>query len=284
MCGWAKGTPTLHPIAYADPNRPGRSLIAPGWLVRSALVGAGRRGATLHVGDPYLGWLYQPTVRTLRVPLYGDDLSFVQDGAPAIFLSDSSFSAFYPWYHEPGDTPDKLDPASLERMGHTVLAIIDELGQTQRASADDPVWYALPGYVAGAGVIFGIGIASLLPGLWLAVNRPGAALGVRLVHAAIMAVLLWRNPVPTVWILALPNVVPLFVRGFWLRLLAYVPAGALLAMTLAAWHRGVGAGLWFQHWELAALGLAVLATWFMPTPKRGGSRSRRKARRGLPKG
>jgi Peptidase family M28 len=283
MCGWAKGTPTLHPVAYPDPNRPTRPLIAPGWLVRAAMLGARSRGATLHVGDPYLWWLYQPAVRTLRVRFYGDDLSFVQEELPAIFLSDSSFSAFYPWYHEPGDTADKLDPAALARMGGAVLAITDALGQVPRGPAADPVWYAVPGYVAGASVVFALGIASLLPGLWLASRRGGAALGVRLAHGVLFAILLWRHPVPTVWILALPNVLPLFVRGFWLRLTALAPAGALAALGIAAWHRGATVGLWFAPWELAALGLALLCAWFLPSRKRSSSRPRSKPRRGLPK-
>ncbi|HEU0105444.1 MAG TPA: M28 family peptidase, partial [Vicinamibacteria bacterium] len=40
MSGWSGGTPVLHPVAYADPLRPGRPVIAPGWLVASVLSGA----------------------------------------------------------------------------------------------------------------------------------------------------------------------------------------------------------------------------------------------------
>jgi len=43
-----------------------------------------------------LSWLYQPAVRAFRVRLYGDDLSFLQEGHAALFASDSSFSFFYP--------------------------------------------------------------------------------------------------------------------------------------------------------------------------------------------
>ncbi len=31
MSGWKGGAPVLHPIAYADPRRAGRSVVAPGW-------------------------------------------------------------------------------------------------------------------------------------------------------------------------------------------------------------------------------------------------------------
>src|SRR5439155_17575346 len=94
MCGWKGGTPAIHPVPYADPLRPGRYHVVPAWAVGAALRGARSSGAPLAVGDPRLSWLYQPAVRTLRVKLYGDDLSFVQAGLPALFLSDSSFTAF----------------------------------------------------------------------------------------------------------------------------------------------------------------------------------------------
>ena len=113
MCGFSRGRPLLHPIAYADPRRSGGQVIAPGWLVRAALTGSRQAGAEFVVGDPYLSWLYQPLVRTFRVRLYGDDLSFLQGGRAAIMASDSSFSAFYPDYHQATDTADRLDPAAL---------------------------------------------------------------------------------------------------------------------------------------------------------------------------
>src|SRR5260370_41303192 len=110
MSGWSGGTPVLHPVAYADPLRPGRPVIAPGWLVASALSGARGAGAALRVGDPWLSWLYQPAVRTFRVNHYGDDLSFLQAGGPAGVGSDSSPGAVYPWDPKPRDTPGHPDP------------------------------------------------------------------------------------------------------------------------------------------------------------------------------
>jgi hypothetical protein len=282
MCGWAKGSPTLHPLAYPDPDRPGRQLVAPAWLVRAAMLGARSRNATLNVGDPFLWWLYQPAVRTIRVPLYGDDISFVQDDLPAVFLSDSSYSAFYPWYHQPGDTADKLDAAALARMGQTVLAVVEAIAQAPRGPAVDPIWYAVPGYVAGAGVVIGLGLASLIPGLWRAWRSGGTGLTLRLIHAGLVLILLWRQPVVAVWVLTLPNLLPLLWRGFWSTLVALAPLGALAGLCLAAWHRGATTALWFAPWELAALGIALLCAWFLPRAKR--SSRPRKSKRGLPRG
>src|SRR5438552_6148987 len=113
MCGWRGGTPVLHPIAYADPLRPGRQVIAPRWLVSAALSGARAAGAPLRVGDPRLPSLYQAAVRTFRIRFYGDDLALLQAGVPAGFASDSPFPPFYPCYHQPGHTADHLDAAAL---------------------------------------------------------------------------------------------------------------------------------------------------------------------------
>ncbi|HXY41931.1 MAG TPA: M20/M25/M40 family metallo-hydrolase, partial [Vicinamibacteria bacterium] len=142
MSGWKGGTPVLHPIQYGDPRRPGLAVITPGWLVAAALSGSRRAGATLGVGDPYLSWLYQPAVRTFRVRLYGDDLSFLQAGRPALFASDSSFSAFYPDYHRATDTAERLDAAALSRMGRGVLGVARALDTVPRGPAEQPQWFA----------------------------------------------------------------------------------------------------------------------------------------------
>jgi ketopantoate reductase len=149
MCGWERGTPVVHPIAYADPREKGRTVIAPAWLVSAALDGAREAGSPLGVGDPFLSWLYQPAVRAFRVRLYGDDLSFLQSGHPALFASDSSFSAFYPDYHEPSDTADKLDAAALSRMGRSALGVVRALERLPRGEAEAPHWFSAFGRVIG---------------------------------------------------------------------------------------------------------------------------------------
>ena len=94
MCGWPGGTPVLHPIPYADPLRPGTSVVTPAWLLRAAQDGARRAGQPLPVGDPLISWLYQPAVRLFRAGLYGDDLSFVQARLPAWYRSGVKAPAF----------------------------------------------------------------------------------------------------------------------------------------------------------------------------------------------
>ena len=281
MSGWAKGSPCVHPIAYADPLRPGRYKIAPAWLMRTAVSAARDARTTLHVGDPLLFWLYQPTVRAFRGRLYGDDISFVQAGLPAIFLSDSSLSAFYPWYHTPDDTADKLDAAALTRMGQTVLAIVTALGREPLGGPATETWYATAGDVWGPIAVIGVGLLSLCPGLLAAWRRGWMALTIRLSYSGLVGVLLWSNPVPTVWIFTLPSLIPLVSRRLWAGLVSLVPLGALAAMGGVAWKRGAATGLWLAPWELGALGLALALVWFLPRRKRG-SRRRSGGKRGLP--
>jgi hypothetical protein len=278
MCGWQGGSPVLHPIAYADPLRPGRQTIAPAWLVRAALDGARANAAPLGVGDPWLSWLYQPAVRTFRARLYGDDLSLLQAGAPAVFASDSSFSAFYPWYHQPADTKDKLDAGALKRMGAAVLGALAALERAPRGPARQPDWFAAGGSVIGSTGLMALGALSLAPGLLAGLKGGGLTLAARMLQAALLGVLMTRHLVPVLWALALPNLVLPFTRRLAPRLLALAPLLALLALGAAAWGRGMAAGLWLAPWECVAAGLALLLCFVKP-PARGAGRSARATRR-----
>jgi hypothetical protein len=279
MCGWKGGRPVFHPIAYPDPARPGRYAITPAWLMRSALA-SGR----FPVGDPYLSWLYQPGVRAFRIGLYGDDLSFLQGGQAALFTSDSSFTAYYPWYHLPSDTADKIDAASLARMGAGVLAIVDALGRVPRGPAAEPDWFAAFGRVLGRVELWAIAILSLLPLAWRAYRAGGLGTGLGALQAALFLYLLWRNPVPALWVFLLPN---LFGRGrrLWLTLLTAVPLVLLVTLGVVAWSRGFVQGLWLSPLEIAAYGLGLAAAYAVPAgapSKRSSGGGGRK--RGLPKG
>src|SRR5260221_10738595 len=184
MCGWKGGTPVLHPIAYADPQQPGASVITPAWLLRASQEGARTAGAPLGVGDPLIPWLYQPVVRTFRVQLYGDDLSFAQAGLPALFASDSSFTAYYPWYHQPGDAADKLEAPALARMGMSVLGVLRAPDPAPRVPAGGPQWFSAFGRVLGLPILLAAGGVSVLPGLRSGLAAGGVFLLARLAQGA----------------------------------------------------------------------------------------------------
>jgi hypothetical protein len=274
MSGYREGTPLLHPIAYEDPRRSGGQVVAPGWLVRAALAGSRDAGAPLGVGDPRLSWLYQPTVRAFRVRLYGDDLSFLQAGHPAVMVSDSSFSAFYPYYHQAGDTADKLDAAALQKMGQSVLGALRALDRAPRREDDDPRWFAALGRVFGATALLAAGALSVLPGLRAGIATGGPGFAARMLQAGLFAVLLWRHTVPALWVFLLPNLLPPLRRARWVVALSLAPAAALVALGVAGWWRGVIGGVWLAPWELA-IALAALVLAFLRPPGRRSSRRRR---------
>jgi hypothetical protein len=277
MCGWKGGRPVLHPIPYANPLQPGRHVVTPQWLVRAAQDGSRAAGVPLPVGDPWISWLYQPAVRTFRAGLYGDDLSFLQAGQAAVFVSDSSFTAYYPWYHTPDDTVDKIDAPSLARMGQAVLGVVEALGRVPRGPVHEPDWFAAFGSVCSRAVLLVVGVLSLGPSLRAAARAGGTALGLRLAHAAFFGLILWRHPVPALWVFLLPNLAAALPPRPAVRIAAAVPLVALVALGLAAMLRGMAAGLWLTWWELAVAGAAlVLAEAGRPhTPARAGRRKRR---------
>jgi hypothetical protein len=289
MSGWSRGTPVLQPIAYADPLRPGRHVIAPAWLVSAALSGARGAGTSLGVGDPWLAWLYQPVVRTFRVNHYGDDLSFLQAGVPAVFASDSSFSAFYPWYHQAADTADRLDAAALGRMGEAVRGAVDEVVRAPIRRDADADWFAVFGRVGSRWILLLLGAAALLPGLVNGHGSGGRRLLARTLLSAAFAVLVWVDPVPALWIAGLP----VLVTGLSSRRTAWglslLPAVALLLLGAAAWARGFTHGTWLPLWYRAALVAALLLSAFPAVAAGGGIKKKsaraaaRPVKRGLPR-
>jgi peptidase M28-like protein len=287
MCGWSGGTPVLHTVAYADPLRPGRQVVTPAWLASAALAGARDAGSPLGVGDPWLSWLYQPAVRTFRVGFYGDDLSFLQAGVPAVFASDSSFTAFYPWYHKAADTGDRLEAAPLARMGEAVRGAVEAVARAPLRRDPDADWLAVFGRVAPRWVLLLAGVGALAPGLLLGRASGGPRLLARLALSAIFAVLVWENPVAALWILALPVLATGLSPRRGPLVASLLPAGALAVLGAVGWWRGFIQGTWLTTWYLAAMVVALLLCGYpvVPAPGRalrsGGLRSARVPRRSL---
>jgi hypothetical protein len=282
MCGWQGGTPVLHPIAYSDPLRPRAYAITPGWLMRAALDGAREASAPFGVGDPWISWLYQPAVRTMRARLYGDDLAFLQAGLPATFASDSSFTAFYPWYHQAADTPDKLDARALARMGDAVVGAVQGIARAERGPAADRAWFAAFARVIGPWPMLAVGTALLAAALFRSITGGRAVWG--LLFVATAAAFAWRHPVVALWILAGPALA-VALRSRLLAIAGALPLLALVGLAAAAWARGMVSGLWLEAGEIAA-GAAALVLSGAARGRADKARPRRRApaprRRGLP--
>jgi len=262
MCGARAGSPVLQTIAYPDRLRPGATVVTPAWLIAAAQRGARAEGVAMAVGDPLLPWLYQPGVRSFRVRLYADDMAFLQAGHPAVFVTDSSFSSFYPHYHRATDTADKLDPAALERVARGVLGAVRALRDTA-PGPDEAAWFAALGFVLGPLPLAVAAVAALVPGLVRAFAAGGPGRAARLVETPLFGLLYWRHPVPALCSFLLPH---LFLPSSrrWLQLVSLLPLLALVGLGLAAGWRGMASGVWLAPWELA-LAAGCLALLFVGT-------------------
>ncbi|MFN8448328.1 MAG: M28 family peptidase [Anaerolineae bacterium] len=63
-------------------------------------------------------------ITTPRTPITDDHLPFIQRGIPSVDIIDLD----YPYWHTTEDTIDKVSPESLERVGRTLLAYLEQTG------------------------------------------------------------------------------------------------------------------------------------------------------------
>jgi hypothetical protein len=124
MLAWAGGSPVMHavPRNYA--------AVAPKYVPGSMpAVMAAASPEALPLGDPRFPLLAQAFTRVCSAQTGSDDVFFAKEGVPALFLSRSSLSHFYPHYHKESDTPDKLSAEALHSSGRILessLLALDE--------------------------------------------------------------------------------------------------------------------------------------------------------------
>jgi hypothetical protein len=131
MMGWEKGSPNIQTLKYELGGRnpkvegfKGHGLMTPAPLTELILQSAKAANIPFAHGDSEISLLYQLGVRLTKVRFYGDDISFQLSGIPAVMFTDSSFSAFYPHYHQPEDIPENLSESRLANMTRLIVTII----------------------------------------------------------------------------------------------------------------------------------------------------------------
>lgn len=278
------GVPLIRAPSRADPLRPGRSTAAPAWLVRRALSGASREGVALRVGDPRLGWLFQVADRVGVAVRPRGDAPFVSAGLPALSLTDDAPGTLAPAPAPEADTAERLDPAALGRMLDAAAAASAAVAAGPRGP--DPLadarWFAAFGAVLGEPTLLLAGAAALVPVLAAALTGGAASLLLRAVQVGGSGLLLWRAPVVALWCLLLPQLALLRPRSRLLARLALLPALALAAVVALLSSRPESgplyAGLWLAPWEIALLGLTLVAGHLRPPePKRRGRAGKRRS-------
>ncbi|HSD65794.1 MAG TPA: hypothetical protein VLF95_03780, partial [Vicinamibacteria bacterium] len=146
------------------------------------------------------------------------------------------------------------------------------LQRVPRGPDEEPRWFAAFGRVVGWPWLVGLGAASVLPGLGRASRAGGLALGARILQASLAGVLLWRHPVPALWVLLVPLLLLPWRRSWWTALLALAPAFGLLAIGAAAWWRQAVSGVWLAPWEIVVAFLALALAFLGLGGRRSGIR------------
>jgi len=271
--GWSEGSPALHVTGAADPLRPGPRF-PPGWL-----AGATLRGSGLALGQPFLGWLYQPAVRLARPRSPSGAAALLQAGLPAVALWDASPWRPYPHSGTASDTVDRLDARALSRFGAALAAAADEVSVVRGSGADEQ-WLAVGAWVVGGGALLVAGAVSVVPGLLVSATWGGPLFLLRLAQAALFAILLWRHAALAMAMLLLPNLLPILPRGRAVLGLAVALFSAvpLLVGAGTLWGRAgqepFFGGFWLRPWELALLGACFLAALVRPPARKKKRRKR----------
>lgn len=262
MVGWAGSTgPTLHaiPIPAKEGEEKGERVTTPGWLVDAALASGVASGLRLHVADPRQSLAMQLLLRGTRVGFGADSGAFLERGVPAVTLSDSSFFAMDPAYHQAMDTVERLDPARLHAWTRLVAGTVRRLDRLEGRPAPENDYLVLAGRVWTRWVLAGL---LVVLGILLAVRLRRWAFPALLSAAAVAAPIL---AFPLLLPAALLAFLPPAGRGLrvlW-TLLGLVPLLLYLLLLSGAW--AVGLSAWkagFQEsWIGAALVLAALTAW-----------------------
>jgi aminopeptidase S len=157
MVGWTGSAgPTIHtfPVLVR-----GERTLAPGWLVHFLLRSGEAVGWPYAVSDAQAPVLAQLVLRTARVRLGADANAFAAHGIPALSVSDTSLLTMDPTYHEPTDTPERLDRARLERWTTAMAAAVRRLDELSGRPVDEDEYLAIFGRVWLRRDLYWVGLA-----------------------------------------------------------------------------------------------------------------------------
>lgn len=141
MLAWPGGAPVMHAIPR------NYTAVAPAYVPGSmpAIMSAASP-ESLPLGDPRLPLIVQAFTRVCSAQTGSDDIFFAKEGVPALFLSRSSLSRFYPHYHKTSDTADKLSAQALHSSGRILessILALDEAAPKRSDGRDYLLWRSL---------------------------------------------------------------------------------------------------------------------------------------------
>jgi len=280
MMGWKPGTPNIQTLKYDLYGRSeqikgfkGYGLLTPAPLTRLILDSAQVANIPFSHGDPYLSWLYQIGVRISKVRFYGDDISFQFSGIPAVMFTDSSFSKFYPQYHQPGDKPENLNEKRLADMTRLILTIIQRAKQEdfgERIDSKDQQEYLTLGPIFLTHnmmrIFYFLSLGILI---WHLIRNYGYQILTVIVLVEVLLLTNLFNHYATfafavfgtsIWIYLLLEW--LNVRARWRNAIIFIPQLAVAAFALAAWQQHFLYGTYITSIDFVFLSSAIALSIF----------------------
>jgi len=268
--------PSLIAPACANGAASDRRGIAGRDLVAAAVQGV-PDSLDVAFDDPGISLLTQPFIRAFKTTC--DPL--VQTAMAArlgvIQVADVSFSRRF--LARKAEAPSK-DPAlrddAATRLGEVAFGTIQGIDGTATTLPQSDSWLVVGRSVWPGFLIFLLGLLTLVPGL-IALRSEGTKLAMRVAHAGIFTVALYYEPEVTLFVSALPNLLPPSASK---KLLApaLIPFLLLACAGGLCFVRGQVTGSWLPVWIWAALfagpGLLYL------TPGGGSKKAPAKAKRG----
>lgn len=272
MVGWPGSTgATVHaiPSVLKSGAHRGERTTTPGWLVDAALDGGKSAGWPLHVADPRRPLPMQLLLRGTRVRFGADSGSFLEQGIPAVTLSDSSFFAMDPAYHKPIDRIERLDARRLEAWTRAVTATVRRLDGLEGRPAPDDEYLVVASRVWSRWALAGTGLA-LAALLVVRYRVPrGWYFPVLLAAASLIAPALALPLLAPAALLAFVRAGRRWQRVLW-TLLGLLPLVLYLLLLAGAW--AVGLSAWKsgyqESWTGAVLVIGAFVAWALaPTPR-----------------
>ncbi len=141
MLAWPGGAPVLHAIPR------NYTAVAPAYVPGTLpAVMSAASPESLPLGDPRVPLIAQAFTRVCSAKTGSDDVFFACEGVPALFLSRSSLSRFYPHYHQSTDTPDKLSAEALHSSGRileSAVLAVDEAPPRREDGREYLMWRSM---------------------------------------------------------------------------------------------------------------------------------------------
>lgn len=218
----------------------GRDLISAAW-------GGIPDSIEVAFDDPGISLLTQPFIRSFRTecdPLAARALA-AQIGV--IQVGDTSFSRKFLSKRPAAPTKDPaLRDHAGARLGEVAFAALQGIDASSPMMPRADSWMVFGRSVLPGWVLFGLGLATLVPGL-LALRGGGTRLALRSAYSAILVATLYYEPEAALFVGALPSLVPTSAPRKYL-VLALLPLALLLAAGGLGAVRGQVTGSWLSGW------------------------------------